>query len=465
VALRSATVRTTKNYDDEHTEAARDEVAKDFSFSVSRNAFSMGLYLGTIMDHGEKLARESLQKNPAKFITLMNACSNMSNANIAIEKRKWQSPPTRIADFQSASLRTTQRLPKLRFSPPSSALEKITSPNFAPSFSSTFYEGPFTLSQSATVRAIGYSADFLQMEEADTVNAVVLVRHTLSVSASGGGYVNTPSGSYLSTNVISATAVPLPGWSFLYWLGDAAGTNPTINISMERDKTIYGVFGTTLSTTVAGNGQIQVFPSTGVYPYGSVVRLTAVPQPGDYFGFWGNAASGNINPLYFSVTSPAPTVSSIFGATPAGQAALTVIIAGDGSVSASPRANSYAVGQSVTLTATANSDQSFLSWSGDASGSQNPIAVSMNKSEVITANFSARPLLSTSRSGLEGTTAEGFRMTLISDPQTVWQILESTNLVQWEVLGEVTNTQGEVQITDPGALRPPSRFYRAAPWP
>src|SRR5207247_8714009 len=36
----------------------------------------------------------------------------------------------------------------------------------APSFSSIYYSGPFTVSQSATVRAIGYSADFNQSEEA-----------------------------------------------------------------------------------------------------------------------------------------------------------------------------------------------------------------------------------------------------------------------------------------------------------
>jgi len=45
-------------------------------------------YLDTIMEHGEQLARDSLKKNPAKFITLMNACCNLSNTNIAIEKRK-----------------------------------------------------------------------------------------------------------------------------------------------------------------------------------------------------------------------------------------------------------------------------------------------------------------------------------------------------------------------------------------
>jgi len=45
-------------------------------------------YLRTLMDHGDQLAQDSLKKNPAKMITLMNACCNMANAGLAIEKSK-----------------------------------------------------------------------------------------------------------------------------------------------------------------------------------------------------------------------------------------------------------------------------------------------------------------------------------------------------------------------------------------
>ncbi len=333
-----------------------------------------------------------------------------------------------------------------------------------PGFASTLYSGPFTLSQSATLRAIGYSSDFFQSDEADPVNAMVLVNHTLSASASVGGSVtlSPPGGTYVSSTVVSASAVPAAGWSFLYWLGDATGGNPA-NISMERDKTIQAVFGTTLGTTVAGNGQILLDPPGGVYPYGSVVRLTGVPQPGNYFGFWGNAATGNTNPLYYTITSATPTVSSIFGATPSGQAALTVLIDGQGQVNVNPRANAYATNQSVTLTAVPGSGQSFLNWSGDASGTQNPINVLMNQSKVITANFTSEPILRVDRTGLEGLTPAGFRLTVVSDPPSVHQILGSTNLSLWELLGTVTNNFGEAQFTDGGATNLPRRFYKAVP--
>ena len=335
----------------------------------------------------------------------------------------------------------------------------------APSFASTLYSGPFVVSQSATVRALGYSSDFLQSEEADAVTIVVLENHTLTASASVGGSVtlNPPGGLFLSTSTVSATATPALGWSFLYWLGDASGTNPVVNLSMERNKTIQAVFGTALSTTVAGGGQVQLFPPGGLYPYGTAVRLTGIPDPGNVFGFWGNAATGNTNPLLLTITAPTQTVSSIFGVTPVGQAALTVLLNGHGRVNISPRANAYVLNQSVSLTAVPDAGQTFLSWSGDASGSQNPLPLTMTAAKVITANFTARPALRVDRPGLEGLTPAGFRLTLVSDPTSVYQLFGSTNLTAWNYLATITNLNGELQFTDPTATNASEKFYKATP--
>jgi uncharacterized repeat protein (TIGR02543 family) len=331
-----------------------------------------------------------------------------------------------------------------------------------PSFASIFYTGPFTLSHSATIRALGYSSDFLQSEEADSPTIILLIQHTITTSTSGGGGINLspPGGIYYDTNLVTATAVPASGWTFLGWLGDASGTNPVINLTTERNKSIEAVFGTALSTTVAGNGQVLVTPPGGIYPYGTVVRLTGVPQAGSYFGFWGNAASGNLNPLYFTVTNPNPTVSSIFGSVPANQAALTVLILGHGQVDVSPRANIFSTNQSVTLTALPDPGQSFSSWSGDVNSSVNPLLVSMTSSKVITAHFSSRPVISVNQPGLEGYLPEGFRFTLIADPQSSYTLLVSSNLTSWQTWGVVTNEFGEVPILDEDISVTP-KFYRA----
>jgi hypothetical protein len=232
---------------------------------------------------------------------------------------------------------------------------------------------------------------------------------------------------------------------------------------MERDKALHAVFGTTFATTVAGSGQVLLDPPGGVYPHGTTVRLTAVPQAGNYFGFWGNAATGSTNPLYFTVNAPTQTVSSIFGATPGGQAALTVQIAGHGHVNRSPPANAYPLNQSVTLTAVPDAGQGFVGWSGDASGPANPLPFTMTSAKVITATFTSRPSLRADRPGLEGLTPESFRFTLVSDPAPVYDIWGSTNLSFWEKAGTVTNTFGEVQFTDPAARGSAMKFYQARP--
>jgi hypothetical protein len=98
----------------------------------------------------------------------------------------------------------------------------------------------------------------------------------------------------------------------------------------------------------------------------------------------------------------------------------------------------------VNLLATPDSDHVFLNWSGDVSGAQNPPNLSMAQSRAVTANFSDRARLRADRAGLEGLTPEGFRFTIVSDPQQTWRIFSSSNLNTWQPLGEVTNSQGEV---------------------
>jgi hypothetical protein len=44
--------------------------------------------MDTLLEHGEQLSRDALQKNPAKILTLMNAACNMSSSSRALEKRK-----------------------------------------------------------------------------------------------------------------------------------------------------------------------------------------------------------------------------------------------------------------------------------------------------------------------------------------------------------------------------------------
>ena len=59
----------------------------------------------------------------------------------------------------------------------------------------------------------------------------------------------------------------------------------------------------------------------------------------------------------------------------------------NGTVAKNPNQTSYNHGTVVVLTATPSVGYVFSSWSGDASGSANPLNVTMNSDKTITANF------------------------------------------------------------------------------
>ena len=309
-----------------------------------------------------------------------------------------------------------------------------------PSFLSTPYTGPFSITNTTTIQAIGYSADFSQSDVADTVIAVPPVQYTLTASTPGGGSValNPPGGLYLNGSNVTATATPAAGFSFLYWTNGASGNNPVLNITMNTNKSIEAVFGTTLSNTVAGNGQVFIYPVSPLYPYGAVVRLSALPQAGNCFGVWGNAASGNTNPLFYTISNASPVISAAFAPTPGGDAALTVLISGGGHVNATPAGNYFPLNQSVILTAIPDAGKTFLGWSGDASGTNNPLNLTLSQSDVITANFTGTASLLVNRPGGDGFSPQGFRFTLSSDQQRIAPD-RVVRIFLWQNAGSVTN--------------------------
>jgi uncharacterized repeat protein (TIGR01451 family) len=70
---------------------------------------------------------------------------------------------------------------------------------------------------------------------------------------------------------------------------------------------------------------------------------------------------------------------------------LTVIVAGQGTVTVDPDEASYAYGTMVTLTAVADPGWTFAGWSGDLGGLTNPESLIMSSHKTITATFSNNP--------------------------------------------------------------------------
>jgi uncharacterized repeat protein (TIGR02543 family) len=70
---------------------------------------------------------------------------------------------------------------------------------------------------------------------------------------------------------------------------------------------------------------------------------------------------------------------------------LTTLVVGGGSLSKSPDQATYPWGTNVELTAHANLGWTFAGWSGDASGTSNPVNVTITDDTAVTATFTENP--------------------------------------------------------------------------
>lgn len=118
----------------------------------------------------------------------------------------------------------------------------------------------------------------------------------------------------------------------------------------------------------------------------------------------------------------------------------------------------------MTLTVLPDAGQSFLGWSGDASGTPNPLTVVVNSSKVITAQFTKRPRLASFPGG-SVPNGEEFQLLVTGEFGGRYSIESTTNLAPavpaWEPLATLTNTFGSVQFNDPSPTNRLQRFYRA----
>src|SRR5204863_385729 len=138
-----------------------------------------------------------------------------------------------------------------------------------------------------------------------------------------------------------------------------------------------------LSVRTAGSGTVAKSPNQASYNYGTVVQLTATPSTGWHFVGWSGDTSGSANPL--SVTMDRNKSMTATFATSSYTLADTAV--GRGAVSVSPNQASYNHGTVVQLTATPAAGWQFTGWSGDTSGTANPISMTMDRNKSVTATF------------------------------------------------------------------------------
>ncbi|HSN94679.1 MAG TPA: choice-of-anchor Q domain-containing protein [Anaerolineaceae bacterium] len=210
----------------------------------------------------------------------------------------------------------------------------------------------------------------------------------LSLVVFGSGSVVPPSNEswYPYGTPVTLTATANPGHSFASWIG--FGTNNPLNLTILEDTIVTAYFTQdeyALSVVPEGAGMVEVSPLQHIYFYGTEVTLTPIPDPGWTFTGWGGDASGTANPLKITMDG-SKNITANF--TQDEFSLTTVVVPGGfGSVTLDPKQDTYHHGDTVTLAANAVPDWAFTGWGGDATGTTNPLTITINDNTNITANF------------------------------------------------------------------------------
>lgn len=275
-----------------------------------------------------------------------------------------------------------------------------------------------------------------------------LPQQTLTVSLTGGGegtVTSEPAGIECSVGTceegfnegssVSLTATPAPHNRFAEWLGPDCdeSTQPTCELTMSSGKALSAKFEPipqrSLALSVNGEGSVESQPGgiecptycSAGFDEGSTVVLTPKPAVHHQLGAWGGACAGTAPgvPCQVSMDEDEMAEATFVPV----ERDLTVVIAGEGSVSADHGSISdcvatcsgrYLDGEAVALRATPGPGYSFAGWSGGQCGGIALCQFTIEAATEVTANFAAvpspptepnAPRLALGRVTVKGTTA------------------------------------------------------------
>jgi len=207
----------------------------------------------------------------------------------------------------------------------------------------------------------------------------------------------------------SLTHMPLPGSPVIDYI--PTGTNGCGTTVITDQRTVSRPYGDgceigafelityDMTTAVTGSGTITSNPSginceddcTESFHEGTVVTLTATAATGSTFTGWTGSIITTTNPLILTMDE-AKSVTATFTLD---THALTVNLNGDGSVSSDPVgidcgvdcSETYDYGTVVTLTAVSETGFSFTGWTGSIITTTNPLILTIDEAQNVTATF------------------------------------------------------------------------------
>lgn len=286
-----------------------------------------------------------------------------------------------------------------------------------------------------------------------------LKTYELTINTEGQGVVSEQvlqqkSTEYEDGTVVELTANPDEGYKFVEWKGDITGTDNPAEITIDNPKEVTAVFEKkdyALTVKTSGEGAVSeqvVQQKSTDYKYGTVVELTGNSSTGWKFVEWQGAVTGTSNPTQVTVDT-AKTVTAVFEKK---KYSVNITETGDGTVSKSPDQSEYSYESTVDLTANPSTGWKFAKWKGDATGTNNPITITVNQDKSVEAVFEKKSYALTVSTQGDGSVTKSpdqaeykynTNVDLTANPNTGWEFVE------WQ--GDITGTSNPIQVTMDGA--------------
>ena len=311
-------------------------------------------------------------------------------------------------------------------------------------------EVTLTASASEGYRFIGWSDGTteesititLNSDTAITANFELIPVYTLTVTGAGG--VVTGAGEYQEGTEVTLTATPNEGYEFSSWSDGNTDQSRTITITQNTTLTANfsentqstGEITPSYTLTVNAGAGGSVSSTGGTYDEGVQVTISATPDSGYSFSSWSDGSTDQSRTITITQNTTLTanfsenTTSSGGGSSGSSTTGPTTtlytlsVTAGAGGI-VNTSGGEYEVGTSLTLTATPNTGYAFTGWSGNATGTDTSLTITINGNTSITANFEAITYTLTVNAGTGGavsssggTYAVGTQVTITATPDS-----------------------------------------------
>jgi uncharacterized repeat protein (TIGR02543 family) len=230
----------------------------------------------------------------------------------------------------------------------------------------------------------------------ETEEPIITYTLSITISPTEGGKINVSpeSPTYKEGDVVILTPEPNEHWVFQKWEGDGSGSTTPLQITMNSNKSVVGVFvkrDYPLNLTIEGEGTVEerivTNPNGREYPHGTTVELTPIPKEGWVFDSWGGDLSGSETPKTITVDKE-KNVTVKFKRR---DYPLNIIIEGEGTVEerivTDPNGRQYPFETVVELIPIPKDGWVFESWGGDLTGAEIPQTITVDKEKSVMVKF------------------------------------------------------------------------------